>query len=48
MKGSNFVFNYVNRLSYVHHKTSLNCGWSNIDFPDWIKSKKVTTNPIKI
>lgn len=40
MKGSNFV-------SYACHKISLN-DWLIIDFPDWVKNKKATTNHTKL
>ena len=39
LKGSEFVFDYVNLLYYKCHKISLNCGGSCIRFPDWIKIK---------
>ena len=45
MKGSDFVFNF-HLLYYKFHKTDPNRGGSYIDFPDWIKNKKVTINPI--
>ena len=40
MRGSEFVFDYVQLLYYKCHKISLNCGGSYIDSPDWIKMKK--------
>ena len=46
MKGSQFVFYYVQLLYYKCHNINLNCGGSYIDYPDWIKYKKVTINPI--
>ena len=46
MKGSAFVFDYVYLLYYTCHKTNRNRGGSYKDSPDWIKSKKATTNPI--
>ena len=46
MKGSNFVFSYVQLLYYKCHKINLNCGGSYIDSPDRIKNKKGTINPI--
>ena len=46
MKGSNIVFEYVHLLYYKCHKINLNRGGSYIDSPDWMKSKKVTINPI--
>ena len=36
MKGSEFVFDYVQLLYYKFHKLNLNCGGSNIDSPNWI------------
>ena len=42
-----FVFDYVHLLHYKRHKINpMNRGESNIDSPDWIKSKKATLNPI--
>ena len=46
MKGSEFVFDYVQLLYYKCHKINPNCSGSYIDSPDWIKSKKATINPI--
>ena len=46
MKGSEFVFDYVQLLYYECHKINLSREGSYIDFPDWIKSKKVIINPI--
>ena len=46
MKGSAFVFNYVQLLYYKCHKINPNRGGSYIDPPDWIKNKKATINPI--
>ena len=40
MKGSELVFNYVHLLYYKCHKTNPNRGESNIDSPEWIKTKK--------
>ena len=39
LKGSEFVFDYVNLLYYKCHKISLICGRSCILSPDWIKIK---------
>ena len=36
MKGSEFVFDYVQLLYYKFHKLNLNCGRSYIDSPNWI------------
>ena len=46
MRGSDFVFDYVQLLNYKCHKISLNRVGSYIDSPDWIKTKKATINPI--
>ena len=45
MRGSEFVFDYVQLLYYKCHKINLNRGGSYIDSPDWIKNKKATINP---
>ena len=45
-KGSNFIFDCITLLYCKCHKVSLQLSGSNIDFPDWIKPKKGTTNPI--
>ena len=45
MKGSEFVFDYVQLLFYKCHKINRNCSGSYIDSPDWIK-EKATINPI--
>ena len=46
MRGSDFVFDYVELLYYNCHKINLKCGGSYIHSPDWIKNKKATMNPI--
>ena len=46
MKGSKFVFDYVQLLYYKCHKLNPNCGGSYIDSPDWIKNKRSAINPI--
>ena len=46
MKGSKFVFDYVQLLYYKCDKINPNFGGSYIDSPDWIKNKKATINPI--
>ena len=46
MKGSRFVFVYVQLLYYKCHKINPNRGGSNRDSPDWIKHKKATINPV--
>ena len=46
IKDSEFVFHYVHLLYYKCHKINPNRSGSDIDSPDWIKSKKATINPI--
>ena len=46
MKGSDFIFDTTHILYYKCRKINLNQGRSNTDFPDWIKNKKATRNPI--
>ena len=46
IKGSEFVFDYVQSLCYKCHKINPNCGGSYIDSLDWIKNRKATINPI--
>ena len=46
MRGSDFIFDYVELLYYKCHKINLNRGGSYIDFLDWIKNKKVLINLI--
>ena len=46
MKGSEFVFDYVQLLYYKCHQINPNCGASYIDSPDCIKNKKATINLI--
>ena len=44
IKGSDFVFDYVELLNYIFHKIDLKRGGSYIDAPEWIKKKKATIN----
>ena len=46
MRGSEFVFDYVQLLYYKYYKINLNHSGSHIDSPDWIKNKKATIKPI--
>ena len=46
MKGSEFVFCYVQLLYYKCHKRNPNRSGSYIDSPDWINNKKAAINPI--
>ena len=40
MKGSDFVFDYVESLNYVFHKIDLKRCGSYIETPEWIKKKR--------
>ena len=44
MKGSDFICDCVHLLYDRCHKINPNRGWSYIDSPGWIKSKKGTIN----
>ena len=33
-------------MHYKYHKVNFQCGRSYVDYPDWLKSKKATINPI--
>ena len=44
MKGGDFIFDCVHVLRYKCHEINFKCGRSNIDSPDWIKTKKATIN----
>ena len=46
MKGSGFVFDYVQLLYYKCQEIKPNRGGSYIDTPDWIKNEKATINPV--
>ena len=46
MKGSEFVFDYVQLLYYKCHKINPNHGGSYMDSPDWVKKKNTTIYPI--
>ena len=45
MRGSDFVFDYVESLNYIFHKVELKRAGSYIESPKWIKNKKATINP---
>ena len=45
MRGSNFIFDSVQFLSYKCLKISFKCWGLYIDSCDWIKHKKATKNP---
>ena len=40
MKGSDFVFDYVESLNYIFHKIDLKRCGSYIETPEWIKKKR--------
>ena len=40
MRGSDFIFDFVDLLYYKCHNINLNRGRSYIDSPNWIKNKK--------
>ena len=44
MRGSEFVFDYVESLNYIFHKIDMKRSESYIETPDWIKKKKATIN----
>ena len=46
MKGSHFVFGYVNLLYHKCHKRNSNCGGSYVDSSDWIMNKETAIDPI--
>ena len=45
MRESDFVFDYVEFLNYIFHKTDLKRSGSYIEAPKWINNKKATINP---
>ena len=47
MKGSEFVFDYVQLLYYKCHKINPNRAGSYVDSPDWIKKQKSNNKSIK-
>ena len=44
MRGSDFVFDYVESLNYIFHKVDLKRSGSYIETPDWTKKEKATIN----
>ena len=46
LKGSNFIFDYVNFLHYKFCKINLKHDGLFLDSSDWIKNKKATINSI--
>lgn len=45
MKGSEFIFDFVDPLYYSLYKITLNCGGSNTELPNWLQNEKAFTNP---
>ena len=45
-RGIDFIFDCVHLLYYNSYKINPNRGGSYIHFPDWIKNKEATINPI--
>ena len=45
MRGSDFIFDYVESLNYIFHKIDMKRSGSYTDCPKWIKNKKATINP---
>ena len=45
MRGSDFVFDYVESLNYIFHKIDMKRSGSYIETPKWINNKKATINP---
>ena len=44
MRGSEFLFDYVEFLNYIIHKVDLKRSRSYIETPEWLKNKGATTN----
>ena len=44
MRGSEFVFDYVESLNYIFHKGDLKRSGSYIETPEWLKNKGATIN----
>ena len=44
IKGSDFIFHSVQLMYCKCHRVNFKRGGSYIDYPDWIKKKKVTIN----
>ena len=44
MRGTEFVFDYVEFLNYIFHKVDLKRSGSYIETPEWLKNKKVIIN----
>ena len=44
MRGSEFVFDYVESLNYIFYKVDLKRSGSYIQTPEWLKNKGATIN----
>ena len=44
MRGSGFVFDYVESLNYIFHKVDLKRSGSYIETPEWLRNKGATIN----
>ena len=44
MRGSEFMFDYVESLNYIFHKVDLKRSGSYIETPEWLKRKGATIN----
>ena len=44
MRGSEFVFDYVESLNYIFHKVDLKRSGSYIETPEWLKNQGATIN----
>ena len=45
MRGSEFIFDWVQLMQYKFHKVNFRRGDPNIDSPDWTKKKRATISP---
>ena len=44
MRGSEFIFDYVESFNYIFHKVDLKRSGSYIKTPEWLKNKIATIN----
>ena len=44
IRGSEFVFDYVESLNYIFHKVDFKRSGSYIETPEWIQNKRATIN----
>ena len=45
MRGSDFVFDYLESLNYIFHKIDIKRSGSYTEVPKWINNKKASINP---